>query len=222
MQELKHLNNYVEANNKMAAAAAALSNENLDISRLNLLVATNEAEQAYRDYRHLLAYSLKNPELATKHLIKSKYQQIIDLSSKQRTKAAKCQCNANQKQFDCAECTQYYPVNVRRSKDGEEAVQPRHINCLDNRTNLNKCEAARSPQRPVSLATSDNTSNMTSFSGNSNSNSPRLKPSPSPISSTLLSLLALNKPSNTFIPPPNVTISLQTRHQAIMQHPAKF
>ncbi len=107
-------------------------------------------------------------------------------------KILKCICHPNQKRFDCYECTQNYPVNVRRSKDGEEEKKQQEVfnksdQILSIKTKTKKTDPDE--QKPTSIT---------------------LKPSPIPVSSSLLSLLALTKPSNTFIPPPNKCISSQS------------
>ncbi len=104
-------------------------------------------------------------------------------------KRIKCTCKPNQKHFNCLQCTQSFPINVRRSKDGEEDEE----------------EEEEKKQNLVNyFFLADNNSNEKSSLQNTIIN---LKPTPIPVSSTLMSLLALNKPGNTFIPPPNKCIS---------------
>ena len=49
-----------------------------------------------------------------------KFQQTFKESRQHgRLQQQWCTCKKNQKQFDCFECTQFFPVQVRRSRDGE-------------------------------------------------------------------------------------------------------
>lgn len=109
---------------------------------------------------------------------------------------ARCLCNKlNQKQFDCLHCTQNYPINVRRSKDGEED----YINYLKNNQNSKDVKLLITSFNKHQQQKQQQQHQMNEI----NNDIILLKPSPIPVSSSLLSLLALTKPSNTFIPPPN-------------------
>ena len=117
------------------------------------------------------------------------HNKLLKHNNNNNLKRIKCTCKPNQKHFNCLQCTQSFPINVRRSKDGEEDEE----------------EEEEKKQNLVNyFFLADNNSNEKSSLQNTIIN---LKPTPIPVSSTLMSLLALNKPGNTFIPPPNKCIS---------------
>lgn len=109
----------------------------------------------------------------------------------------RCICKLDQKQFDCFQCTQNYPINVRRSKDGEE--EHNYFYSKNDTTNLDQINCSNDNNKmKVLFSSMDNEA-----ASDSSEQVVFLKPSPIPVSSSLLSLLALTKPSNTFVPPPN-------------------
>jgi hypothetical protein len=222
IQERKsqHHHHYI---NKTFKNENDLVNENLNLETYVPLNSSNSSSSSSYNY-------------AKKNLIQSKFQQIINLSLKKNSQQKiKCKCKTNQKQFDCVVCTQFYPVNVRRSMDGEETNYTHYINhknaqntCLD-RTNLALNEHNQSISHSSTSAIMNNkTEKAENFSHLENSSVGSaasdlsthnyeakviLKPSPIPISSTLMSLLAMTKPNNMFIPPPNVSISITQSQQ---------
>ena len=145
----------------------------------------------------------------------------------------KCICrNKEEHHFKCLACTRDYPISVRRSKDGEEAQAKRRNdrkefekkiridNKNENYENRSLIPNTTTSDRNASPLSESSTSAESSSSSSYNSNSSsstshvnyeskilNLKPSPIPISSALIALLALTKPTNKFRPPPNVNLA---------------
>ena len=118
----------------------------------------------------------------------------------------KCICkNITEKKFNCNVCTQNYPVNVRRSKDGEEEtnVYINNRNMINSSCNFDKNITYNQTNRMTQNKATYEKNNIT------NKTNANLYTKP-PISSNLLSILALNKPGNVFIPPPNVSLQSQS------------
>lgn len=137
-----------------------------------------------------------------------------------------CKCRKKCKIFNCAKCTIDYPILVRRSVD--ELESHGHILSIDHDDDddqtIKKLKTPKNLTNRISPLAQTDSSCSVSLSSSSSSissanvllnsavpmsiNSLVLKPSPIPVSSTLISLLNLNRPNNSFIPPPNMNIAL--------------
>jgi hypothetical protein len=159
----------------------------------------------------------------------------------------KCNCKLNSNIFNCLICTKNYPINVRRSRDGEsnnfnqqkkqqQQMLSKHqqaylsdLQQFNNNNNMTKYQMANNINSMITSVHSDtsstadessSSSSSSSISNNNNNNNItssyhdyhhirlNLKPSPIPVSSTLISLLSLNSPNNKFIAPPNKSIAI--------------
>src|SRR5690606_36079460 len=139
----------------------------------------------------------------------------------------KCICRNKEKHFLCTACTRGYPISVRRSRDGEESgdVKMRKDRLeFENKFRLNNNHNNNtngiSPASVESSSNAESTSSSCSSASTSYANYEstllNLKPSPIPISSALIALLTLTKPTNKFRPPPNVNLA------NVMQNESNF
>ena len=134
-----------------------------------------------------------------------KFQNILrstQIESKSNKK--KCICYLD-RQYDCYKCTRYYPIQVRRSLDGESGrIYAKYSN---NHKNLNVDVSSKKIEELNELPPIIDTESLdNSFNSQRKPNSFIIKPIRQPISSTILSLIKINDPNNAFIPPPNINL----------------
>lgn len=158
-----------------------------------------------------------------------RFQQIFSGTNSNSKTYKRCTCKKNQKQFDCHECTQPFPIQVRRSRDGESGIlyNLQH-NCYtqsqaDAQSAANKT-SNKSRMDPNLISSVEEESDEGSGSSNSSSSNcslttqnhqPAITLKPTPfktVSPTLLSLLAMSNPNSRFVPPPNISLSTYSKH----------
>ncbi len=172
------------------------------------LSISSQSESSY-SYSHNRSQSSKpsrQSRMEKRRLDQLRFEQIFNNKKNQQPfnknttskSEIRCICKPNQKHFNCKMCTQNYPILVRRSANGESGT----IEWSDV-VNFVGSEDVNGEDSSNSSQSSTNTLDIKK-KGNPeirfNNNSNHL------ISPSVLSILALSKPSNTFIAPPNISL----------------
>lgn len=115
----------------------------------------------------------------------------------------KCTCDID-RQYDCFKCTRYYPIQVRRSLDGESGRI--YGNCSRKNANSNSNTFNQNIEKvnelPVIIDPESLENPLICHDKLNN-----IKPSRQPSSSTIDSLIKINNSNNSFIPPPNINLT---------------
>lgn len=159
-----------------------------------------------------------------------RFQQIFNGTNSKSKAYKRCTCKKNQKQFDCHECTQPFPIQVRRSRDGESGILYNLEHNFYMQSQAIEAQSATSKTSnksridPNLISSVEEESDEGSGSSNSSSSNCSLttqnhqpaiilKPTPfKTVSPTLLSLLAMSNPNSRFVPPPNISLSTYSKN----------
>ncbi len=182
--------------------------------------------------KYLLSLPLNAHNIQTQQITQQPQQQQQQQSNNKIHLKCKCKRKNSGNIFNCIECTRNYPINVRRSKDGEETnsfymdkhnilvkskINERLFKEKTKKTEHLKKVGEEYDEDDENDNDDDNSDGYHENESNlvnelqANELRIKLKPSPVPISSRLISLLALNKQvssSTSFVPPPNINLAL--------------
>jgi len=208
-QASKLKNEYLQVKNSIGNTNHAFSTEDVSLSSS----PQSESSYPYSYNRSQSSKPSRQSRMEARRLDQQRFEQIFNNNKKSQqlfsktpaTSAKKhdrCTCLPNQKQFNCIVCTQNYPILVRRSANGESG----HIDWSDVRIFHN---LVRSDD--VDEEDSSNSPLSTFNSIDKKQREIRTNSSKHTVSPTVLSILALSKPSNTFMPPPNISLSYYSK-----------
>lgn len=156
-------------------------------------------------------------KLEAKRLDQLKFHKLFNDSSKPNNESKKscrrCTCSHTHKQFNCIECTQLFPIQVRRSGDGESGIVYSNLQTILSNNNETNNPNNHQPKTSDQFHLEEYSTTSSTFSKNNERGVIHHKPSSfKTLSPTLVSILALSKPNNTFIPPPNISLSMYSKN----------
>lgn len=213
LESNQHHQNRISLNNTRPGDDYVLNKQNIDNYLLSLPLNTNNINNIQTHYSQQTAQQQQQQPNNNKIHLK-----------------CKCKRKNSGNIFNCIECTRNYPINVRRSKDGEETnsfyldkqnlLAKSKISERLFKEKTKKRENLKQVGEEYEEDDENDDDNLDSYDENeshvvnelqANELKIQLKPSPVPISSRLISLLALNKQissSTSFVPPPNINLAL--------------